>query len=151
VVGYTGDFRSIEASDFKYLLICNTLPWTWGAWDFAIALPHWSLTEFFEQLELLLDGEFVINHKAKTISFEFSQKIADNTQSVRIDKVVNKYTVDVSRDSNSEYKGITNLAYAENSNRMWAYRSCQWYIEEHKADAMVFDTLSELLEHAKTL
>lgn len=150
-VGYTGDFRSIEASEYKYLLICNTLPWTWGAWDFAIALPHWSLTEFFEQLELLLDGEFAINHKAKTIGFEFSQKIADNTQPVRIDKVVNKYTVEVSSDSNSEYKGITNLAYAENSNRMWAYRSCQWYIEEHKADAMVFDTLAELLEHAKTL
>ena len=150
-VGYTGDFSAIEASDYKYMLICNTLPYTWAAWNFAIALPHWTLTEFFEQLELLMNGEFVINHKAKTISFEYSQKIAFNTLPVRIDKVVNKYTVEVSRDSKSEYKGVTNLAYAENDNRMWAYRSCQWYIEEHKKDAVVYAKLSELLEHAKTL
>jgi uncharacterized membrane protein YgcG len=151
VMGYTGDFSSIENSKFQYLLICNTLPYTWGAWNFAIALPHWTLTEFFEQLELLMDGEFAINHKAKTIGFEFSHKIAKKTQPVRIDKVVNKYTVEVSRDSKSEYKGVTNLAYADNDNRMWAYRSCQWYIDEHKKEAMVFETLNELLEYASTL
>lgn len=151
VMGYTGDFSSIENSRFQYLLICNTLPYTWGAWNFAIALPHWTLTEFFEQLELLMGGEFAINHKAKTIGFEFSHRIASKTQPVRIDKVVNMYTVEVSRDSKSEYKGVTNLAYADNDNRMWAYRSCQWYIEEHKKEAMVFGTLDELLEYASTL
>lgn len=150
-VGYTGDFSSIENSKFRYLLICNTLPYTWGAWNFAIALPHWTLTEFFEQLELLMDGEFAINHKAKTIGFEFSHRIARKTPAVRIDKVVNKYSVEVSRESKSEYKGITNLAYADNDNKMWAYRSCQWYIDEHKNGAMKFDTLNELLEFAMTL
>ena len=150
-VGYTGNFSAIENSKFQYLLICNTLPYTWGAWNFAIALPHWTLTEFFEQLELLMDGEFAINHKAKTIGFEFSHRIARKTKAVRIDRVVNRYSVDVSRDSRSEYKGITNLAYAENDNKMWAYRSCQWYIDEHKKGAMKFDTLAELLVFAQTL
>jgi len=150
-VGYTGDFSSIENSKYQFLLICNTLPYTWGAWNFAIALPHWTLTEFFEQLELLMDGEFAINHKAKTIGFEFSHKIARKTKAVRIDKVVNKYSVEVSRESKSEYKGVTNLAYSDNDNRMWVYRSCQWYIDEHKKDAKKFDTLDELLEFAQTL
>ena len=150
-VGYTGDFSSIENSKYQFLLICNTLPYTWGAWNFAIALPHWTLTEFFEQLELLMDGEFAINHKAKTIGFEFSHKIARKTKAVRIDKVVNKYSVEVSRESKSEYKGVTNLAYSDNDNRMWVYRSCQWYIDEHKKDAKKFETLDELLEFAQTL
>lgn len=151
VIGYTGDFKAIENSKFQYLLICNTLPWTWSAWNFAIALPHWTLTEFFEELELLLDGEFAINHKAKTIGFEFSHRIARKTKPVKIDKVVNKYTVEVSRESKSEYKGVTNLAYAENDNRLWAYRSCQWYIDEHKKEAVKFATLDDLLVHASTL
>lgn len=63
VIGYTGDFIALKRTNFKYLLICNTLPYTWGAHDFAVALPHRTLTEFFEQLELFLYGEFTINHK----------------------------------------------------------------------------------------
>ena len=150
-MGYTGDFSEIEKSQWRYLLICNTLPYTWAAWNFAIALPHWTLTEFFEQLELLMEGEFVINHKAKTIGFTFLQKTMANLLPVRIDKVVNKYTVEVSQENKSEYKGATNLMYADNDNRMWTYRSCQWFIDEHKNEALIFNTLDELLEYAETL
>lgn len=150
VLGYTGNFNAIRDSKYQYLLICNTLPYTWAAWNFAVALPHWSLTEFFEQLELLMGGEFTINHKAKTISFNFSHRIAYNTSAVHIDKVINKYTVEVATEDKSEYIGARNLAYADNDNRMWAYRSCQWYIDEHKNEAIVYETLSELLAWAAT-
>lgn len=67
---------------------------------------------------------------------------------MHIEKVINKYQVEVSRENKSDYVGATNRVYAENDNRMWAYKSCQWYIEEHKNDAMVFDTLSDLLIYA---
>lgn len=149
VMGYKGHFEEILNSQFRHLLICNTLPSTWGAWDFAIALPHWSLTEFFEQLELLMGGEFSINHKAKTISFEFSHKVAYKTKNVHIEKVINKYQVEVARENKSEYLGATNLAYAENDNRFWAYQSCQWYVDEHKDEAIVFNTMSELIAFAR--
>ena len=150
VMGYKGYFEEIEKSQWKYLVICNTLPSAWSAWNFAIALPHWSLTEFFEELEKLLKGEFSINHKAKSISFEFSHKLANKTSNVHIEKVINKYTVDVSRENKSDYLGATNLAYEENDNRMWAYQSCQWYIDEHKDEAHVYNTLSQLLAYAAT-
>lgn len=150
-VEYTGDFSALEKSTFRYMLICNTLPHAWGIQDFATALPHWSLTEFFEQLELLLDGEFIINHKAKTINFKFLHNIMAEMPPVHIRKVVNKYSVDVSKDNKSEYKGATNLMYADNDNRMWVYKSCQWYINEHKDEALVFTTLDELLSYAATL
>lgn len=149
VLGYTGNFTAIENSDFKYLIICNTLPAVWGAWNFAIALPHWTLTEFFEQLELFLYGEFAINHKAKTISFRFTTEMVRNTTAVYIDKVVNKYTAEVSQEQSSDYMGVKNLAYAENDNRYWAYRSCQWYINQYGSEAKVFDTLAELNTYAQ--
>ena len=150
VMGYTGHFEAIHNSRFRKLLICNTLPAPWAAWNFAIALPHWSLTEFFEELERLMGGEFSINHKAKTISFEFSHVIANRTEPVHIEKVINKYQVEVSRENKSDYVGATNRVYAENDDRMWAYKSCQWYIDEHKNDAMEFATLAALMNYAKT-
>jgi uncharacterized membrane protein YgcG len=148
VMGYTGNFSVLKNSQYKYLLICNTLPSAWGTTNFANALPHWSLTEFFEQLELFLGGEFAINHKAKTIEFQFSHVKAYNTNAVSIYNVVNKYTVEVSQEDKSDYIGTANKAYAENDNRMWAYKSCEWYIREHKNDAIVYNTLSELLAWA---
>lgn len=150
-IGYTGDFSAIEQTDFKYLLICNTLPYTWGAHNFAIALPHWSLTEFFEQLELFLYGEFTINHKAKHIAFRFSTEMIQHTADVLINKVVNEYTAEISREESSDYLGVKNLAYAENDNRYWAYRSCEWYIKAHKNEAVRYEHLSDLLQFAETL
>ena len=100
--GYTGHFEEIHNSQYRSLLICNTLPAPWGAWNFAVALPHWSLTEFFEQLERLMKGELSINHKAKTISFGFSHKMAYQTSDVHIEKEVNKYAVEVSRENKSD-------------------------------------------------
>ena len=150
VMGYQGYFEAIENSHWKYLVICNTLPAAWSAWNFAVALPHWSLTEFFEELEKLLRGEFSINHKAKTISFEFSHKLANKTADVHIEKVINKYQVEVSRENKSDYVGATNLAYVENDDRMWAYKSCQWYIDEHKDEAHEYATLQGLLAYAAT-
>ena len=61
-IGYTYDFTALRNSPYRYLIICNTLPSAWDTTNFAHALPHWTLTEFFEQLEYFLNGEFDINH-----------------------------------------------------------------------------------------
>ena len=151
VLGYSGSFSAINNSYWKHLLICNTLPVAWSQANFAAALPHWSLTEFFEQLELLMGGEFSINHKAKTIKFEFTHKIAHNTASVKIDKVINKYSVDVTQDNKSDYIATRNLAYSDNDNRFWAFKSCQWYINKYKDGAKVYNKLSDLLNDVKSL
>ena len=150
-VGYTYDFDEIESSEMRYLLVCNCLPSVWGANDYAYALPHWTLTEFFEELENFLFGEFVIDHAAKHIDFHFSKTIIESKQKEKIENVVNAYTVSVSRDKDCEYVGLKNIRYADNNNRYWAYRSCDWYLRENKDDAVVFNTLAELLAFAATL
>jgi hypothetical protein len=150
-INYTGSFSAIKNSKWKYLLVCNALPEAWAQRDYAAALPHWSLTEFFEQLELFLRGEFTINHKSRTIVFEFSSTKARKSPSVYISNVVNKYSVDVTQDNKCDYIATKNLIYADNDNRLWAYRSCQWYIDKHKNEAVVYSTLNSLLTHAATL
>ncbi|WP_033147816.1 hypothetical protein [Prevotella sp. P6B1] len=148
---YTGSFSAINNSYWKHLIICNNLPAAWSISNFASALPHWTLTEFFEQLELLMGGEFTINHKARTIKFQFSHKIAFDTDPVMIDRVINKYTVDVSQEDKSEYIATRNLAYADNDNRLWVYRCCQWFVNKYKDEAKVYNKLSDLLRDAALL
>lgn len=151
VVGYKGDFSQLRASRFVNLLICNTLPPSWEAWNFAIALPHWSLTEFFEQLENFLAGEFDIDHKNRTISFSFTYYKLKNTKEVQLNEVVDAYSVEVSRDDDSKYLGAANIKYADNDSLLWAYYSCDWFIRANKGKAITFDTMKDLIREAKTL
>ena len=151
VVQYDYNFSELELSEYRYLLICNTLPDAWEAYDFAVALPHWSLTEFFEQLENFLMGEFLIDHKAKKIAFHFFNLEVESKTPVQLDKVVNQYTTEVTKDKGCEYIKVKNFKYAENDNRYWAYRDCAWFLKEHAAEAVVYSQLANLLQFAETL
>ena len=148
---YSYDFSEIENSECRHMVICNVLPSAWDALNFAIALPHWSLTEFFDELELFLFGEFYIDHRRKFIGFSFYKNDITQRAPVKIDNVINKYTAEISVDKDCDYFALKNIRYAENGNRYWAYRSCDWYIREHANEAVVFDTLSALLTFAQSL
>ena len=149
VLGYTYDISEWENSEMKYLIICNALPSAWDLSNYAYALPHWSVTEFLEELEKLLFGEFQINHKAKHIAFHFTKNELAARDAVRIDKVVDAYHTNISLDKDCDY--VKNILYSENDNRFWAYRSCQWYIRDHGSEAVEYNTLAELLAYAETL
>lgn len=57
-MGYASDFfKWEEVDEYKYLLMCNTLPHAWYMPAFANALQHWTVEEYFEKLELYLSGE----------------------------------------------------------------------------------------------
>ncbi len=150
-IGYTGDFDALEYSDsgLAYLLICNTLPAAWDATNFALALPHWTLTEFFEELEKFLFGNFAINHKAKTIVFSFADTLAKEAGEVELTDVVDSFTAQVTQEDKSEYSGSQTLRYADNGALMWGYDSCDWYIRRYDRTAKNFATLAELLKEAE--
>lgn len=148
---YSYDFTTLQSSQYSSLLICNTLPAAWEAWNFAIAMPHWTLTEFFEQLENFLFGEFDINHKAKHVTFHFSNELAKEAGNVYIEKVIDTYTAEVSQEDDSKYLASCNMRYADNDALLWPYYSCDWYIRANKSKAMVFKTMRELVDKAETL
>ena len=70
---------------------------------------------------------------------------------MKIDRIVSKYSVDVAQEDKSDYIASKNIAYADNDNRLWPYRSCQWYIAKNKDSALKYNTLTALLNYAKTL
>lgn len=150
-VGYEYDFSTWESSEeYKYLLVCNTLPWAWDLDDFGRALPHWSVKEYFEKLEPFLDGEFKINHKKKLISFDFTEENIKSLQPVHIDNVVDEYTTEITaEDEKCEYQEIKNLVYKDGTHQMSKFYSCDWFVKtwtKYPNALKEYETLSELLK-----
>ena len=145
-IGYSCDLSQWDSrQDLRFLLVCNTLPWAWDIYQFARALPHWSVTEFFEKLEQFLGGEFDIDHRNKSIKFTFTSKILLNAETIKIDKVVDSYTAEVSDTNESTYIEASNVRYMECEHNMWKFYSCPWFIKDSKNTRVEYDTIVQLI------
>ena len=121
VLNFTYDFTPWENSNYKYLLICNTLPAAWNMTNFARALPHWTMTEFLEELELLMNCEFDIDRLQRKVTFRFSRHVIESCGVTQLQHVLNDYEMVTQDAGDCKYKGCTNLKYADCSHRMWKY------------------------------
>lgn len=145
-LGYEYDFAAWDNSeDKKYLIICNALPAVWDIPQFARALPHWSVTEYFEKLEQFLGCEFDINHKAKTISLTFTKTILSSASTVSIENVLDSFTSEVTTDDESNYIEYATIRYKESDHQMQKFYSCRWLVQGDYIEVVNYDTLDELL------
>lgn len=150
-VGYTPDFsRWEEVEEYKYLLICNTLPFAWYMPDFANALPHWTVEEYFEKLELFLGGEFDFDHRAKRISFAFTHSILADKKPVCLEDVIEEHATEVKVDEDRcDYMEAKNLVYKDCDHEMWKFYSCDWFIKGWQNRVVKYNSMRELLEANK--
>ena len=100
-LGYAYDFATWENSDYKYLLVCNTLPYSWSNSKWAAALPHWTVNEFFKELEKLLLCEFDIDHAKALVSCSVTSENVVDAGTVCIDKVIDSFSVEVTTDEDN--------------------------------------------------
>jgi hypothetical protein len=153
-VGYTYDFSKWENSDSRYLLCCNALPAVWDVPEYARALPHWTVAEFFEKLELLMQCEFDINHRGKSVKFSFSGDVLDSAAAVKIDKVIDEYTAEVSAadDADCDYIGAKNIVFKECSGDIFKLYSCDWFIRNIRKSGerlKEFDSVPDILYYLR--
>lgn len=149
-IGYSYDFSDWEAKEeYKYLLICNTLPYSWYTPQYARALPHWSVEEYFAKLELFMGCEFNFDHRAKSITFAFTKNILSAKTSVRLDNIVAEHSTEVKVENDKcEYSEAKNLAYKDCSHQMSKYYSCHWFIKSwtaYEGSVARYDTMTQLL------
>ena len=146
-VGYTPDFSKWEEhEEYKYLLICNALPHAWYMPGFANALPHWTVEEYFEKLELFLGGEFDFDHRGKRITFAFTHEVLADKPTVCIADVVEEHSTEVKvEEEDCDYSEAKNLVYKDCDHEMWKYYSCDWFIEGWQNRVVRYKTMSELL------
>lgn len=152
--GFTYNFVQWENSEaINKLICCNTLPAAWDYNNFAEALPHWTVKEFFQKLEPILQGEFDFDLTAKSISFNISDKISENLNPVVINDVVNDHQSEITadpKDYKNEYSEIKKYAYKAEDNNVWKFYSCKWFIDSWTGSIRRFATLQELLDLAVT-
>lgn len=136
-VGYTYEFSEWEASDDRHLLICNVLPASWDIPQFARALPHWSVSEFFSELEKVLCCDFNIDHREKHIDVKMSTSF--KAEDVLLENVVDTFSTEVSyEDSLCQYKGLANLSYADRGDSQWKQQQSQWLVERLKLNGTYY-------------
>ncbi len=147
-VGYTADFSKWEeVEEYKYLLICNTLPHAWYMPGFANALPHWTVEEYFEKLELFLGGDFDFDHRGKRITFAFTQATLASKSAVCLENVVEEHSTEVKVDEDRcEYLEAKNLVYKDCDHEMWKFYSCDWFIKGWQNRVVRYNSMRELLE-----
>lgn len=143
---YTVDFTEWEQSPYRHLIVCNALPASWGMNTFADALPKWSVTELFEQLELLLNGEFDIDHVNHHISFRFFNSAVENIAPQEVDRVLEEMAVSISEET-SVYREDRSVRYNDDGSEAFL-RSCDWYIDDFKDKAITFSNMAGLCRYA---
>ena len=150
-LGYTPDFSLREGSDYRNLWLMNTTPYANSNRTWASALPHWTVNEFFQELEKLLLCEFDIDHARSTIACTATAANIEAAGAIHISKVVDAFTVEITTDEEkSGYKAMLNQGFAAGGHRLDNIYNCQWYIDQMtRADGTVrctsYETLNELL------
>ena len=126
--GYSYDITRLENSEFANLVIFNTFPAAWELDEYGLCLPHWTVTEFLEQLELFCAGQFTIDSHAQTITYETNRNALLSAKTVVLDKVLDAYSVEIEdeEDVNDTYIQQRNLQYSECDHNMQKYYSCEW-------------------------
>lgn len=136
---YSYDFSEWEESAEKYLLICNVLPASWDIPQFARALPHWTVSEFFAELEKILVCEIDIDHKVKHVGLTFSKNDNRVKNTIKIDNILDAFSSEVSyEDDLCRFKGIANLRYADRGDEKWKIEQCQWLVDIMKTEGKYF-------------
>ena len=120
------DFDAWANSPKVRLMICNTLPPTYGKFDWADILPHWTVKEFFRNLEPLLQGYFDINLAAGSISFRAYGHASKKMTHIQAASLLEKASLDVSPDEKSaKYMSMKNIRYAKGDCKMWPLMDCE--------------------------
>lgn len=148
VCGYSYDFRSwLGKPEYRYLVSCNVLPPAWDLLDYARALPHWTVAEFFEKLESFMRCDFRIDHKFKSVTCSFLSDMIAEAGTVALDNVVDEFSVQISESKSScNYIESRSYKYKDCDANMWKYYVCPNFIKVHGVQpACNYDTVSQLV------
>jgi hypothetical protein len=135
-IDFSCDFSKWETSTWRYLLCCNALPYAWEMPEFAAALPHWSVYEFFQQLEYLMQCEFNFDFNERQVTMEWPQEVAANAGTVQLTKVLDEYSATcdniLTDDSTSSKPQLFQYADSSILPKVWNRYTCSWLIEKNK-------------------
>lgn len=110
--GYKIGRNDIEDCFLKHLYIVNAIQTT----EIAKALPHWTISEFWDEIEKFCSVVVVVDEITKEVNFiSLSDYYADK-DFIQIDNVVSEYSVTISENSDEKDISTGNVGYNHPSN-----------------------------------
>ncbi len=119
--------------------------------QYAKALPHWTVGEFFDKLELLLGYEFIFDIHGKTVKMRSTKDFLESLPPVNVEEIVDAYSgeIDHDSDSSSDYLGSKVIKYDGDSSSMWNYYSCDDFINKCPVPVLPYDNISSVISRNK--
>lgn len=147
LAGYDCDLSDwYSHSWLSRILVCNVLPGSWDIKYYSRALPHWTLAEYFEKLELFLRGQFSIDHQTKKVSFSFNTSILSSVAPVCLENIVDSFSTAVRVNDGCDYLEQKTFVYKDTDHQMSNYYSCPWFIKTlQKSDISEFSDVASLI------
>jgi hypothetical protein len=147
VLGYSVDFSPWEKSPLRFLVVCNVLPASWEITEFARALPHWSVSEFFSQLELVLRCEFDFCHRSNSVSMRFADDVTAGLEPVCIKQPLAAHDAELSASDSvsSEFVAFKKLAFKKPPFKVWSYLACDNAVAKFADRIAQYDSLDGLI------
>lgn len=110
--GYTIGRNDIEDCFLKHLYIVNAIQTT----EIAKALPHWTISDFWDEIEKFCSVVVVVDEITKEVNFiSLSDYYADN-DFIQIDTILSEYSVTISENSDEKDISTGNVGYNLPSN-----------------------------------
>lgn len=116
-IGYTVDLSEYDKPPYNKMFIAN--PST----TVVAALPHWTLKEFVEQLELFLNARIAFNDDSKSITFLEDK---GNNQTAAFENA-DEFSIEYTEESESSNNIFPNIEYSQSDS---FYRTADMVDEE---------------------
>lgn len=149
-IGYTCDLTEWHSSaHLSQLLVCNTLPSSYGITQMARILPHWTVKEFFANIESVIGCEFDFDHLHQRATFTLLSRKMQEQGIITLERVTDEFTRTITaEDPDCKYRGAVNLRYKDRGDDEWAIHIADWFIRQMKAKGNVIEypTLQNLFE-----
>lgn len=137
-IGYTLIENQIENSIFKNLFICNAIV----TYSYAETLPHWTVNEFFNELEKFLGVIILVNEGDKTIRILFSSNFYESNNCIYLDNVLDEFSAKIDKE---ETTSVTNgnVGYSLSGSESNKYKKIDPEIMK-KATMITCDSYSDM-------
>ncbi|MDE6007671.1 MAG: hypothetical protein K2G90_00505 [Muribaculaceae bacterium] len=126
-IGYTADFSQFQNTEWKDVIICNTIPASWSEKNYKDILPRWTVRQFFSKLGLIMKGSFSWDNSLKKVYFSFYSASEDNLPVKVLEDVIDEYSASVEREEeDADFLPLRRFRYKQPDFVVWKYLFCPW-------------------------
>lgn len=107
--GYTFDASFFDDNFLRHVYIASAV----SSNKIADALPHWTVSEFFDEIERFLGVVTVVDERSKVVRLVDLNAYFSNPDEERIDytKLLREFTVEIGEDKNEKDLSTGNISY----------------------------------------